>query len=235
MTCTTPDCERATSTYLCTQCVSDLQAWIDQVPRLLPELDVTIARLDVTRPGNSETRSSNVAGSAAPANLDALELKARLQSVTHTAAEYAQEDHAAGTAWIIQEWCKNAELLISGPEEIRIVTTHIDCGGNVTTTNPRPQVTDNNPDPTDAGTCQSCGNLVSTSPKKTAARVNAEAPPMITRRLIPWLREHARIHITRADINNWRQRGHLHPVAHEPTPTYRPADVVNVYQNKGRE
>lgn len=117
MTCTTPDCERATSTYLCTQCVSDLQAWIDKVPLLLPELDVTIARLDVTRPGNGETRSSNVAGSAAPANLDALELKARLQSVTHTAAEYAQEDHAAGTAWIIQEWCKNAELLISGPEE----------------------------------------------------------------------------------------------------------------------
>lgn len=117
MICTTPDCERATSTYLCTQCVSDLQAWIDQVPLLLPELDVTIARLDVVRPTNSETRSTNVAGSAAPANLDALQLKANMQTVTHTAAEYAKEDHAAGTAWIIQEWCKNAELLISGPED----------------------------------------------------------------------------------------------------------------------
>lgn len=118
MICSTPDCERGTSTYLCTQCVSDLQAWIDQVAFLLPELDVTIARLDVTRPGNSETRSSNMAGSAAPANLDALQLKANLESVTHTAAEYAAMDHAAGSAWIISEWCKSAELLISGPEAV---------------------------------------------------------------------------------------------------------------------
>lgn len=234
MICTTPDCERPTETYLCTQCVSDLEKWIEQIPLLLPELDVTIARLDVTRPGNSETRSTNVAGSAAPANLDALQLKLNLASVTHTAAEYAKEDHAAGTAWIIQEWCKRAEVMISGPEEIRIVTTHIDCGGNVTTTNPKPLVTDTNPDPTDAGTCQTCGGVVTTTPKKTAARVNQEAPPMITRRLIPWLREHARIHITRADINNWRQRGHLNPVEQDPSPTYRPIDIINVYQQKGR-
>lgn len=120
MICTTPDCGRPTETYLCKQCVSDLEKWLEQIPLLLPELDVTIARLDVTRPGNSETRSTNVAGSAAPANLDALQLKLNLASVTHTAAEYAKEDHAAGTAWIIQEWCKNAELMISGPEEPHI-------------------------------------------------------------------------------------------------------------------
>lgn len=116
MICTTPDCELATSTYLCTQCVSDLQASIDYAHRLLPDLDVTIARLDVTRPGNPETRSSNVAGSAAPANMDALQLKLNLESVTHTAEQYANEIHAAGTAWIIGEWCKDAEMLISGPE-----------------------------------------------------------------------------------------------------------------------
>ena len=120
MICTTPDCELATSTYLCTQCVSDLAASIEYAHRLLPDLDVTIARLDVTRPGNPETRSTNVAGSAAPANMDALQLKLNLESVTHTAEEYAKEIHAAGTAWIIQEWCKSAEVLISGPEEIRI-------------------------------------------------------------------------------------------------------------------
>lgn len=193
MDCTTPECGTPTAgTYLCTQCVSDLQAWIDQVAFLLPELDVTIKRLDVTRPGNSETRSTNVAGSAAPANLDALQLKLNLESVTHTAAEYAAMDHAAGSAWIISEWCKSAELLISGPAEPRI------------------------------------------DHQANKARIKEIAPPMITRQLIPWLKKNARIHITRADINNWRQRGHLHPVDREPSPTYNASDVINVYQMKGR-
>lgn len=116
MICTTPDCETPTQTYLCTQCVSDLQASIEYAQRLLPDLDVTIARLDVTRPGNPETRNTNVAGSAAPANMDALQIKLNIESITHTAEEYAKEDHAAGTAWIISEWCKSAEMLISGPE-----------------------------------------------------------------------------------------------------------------------
>lgn len=120
MTCTTPDCETPTETYLCKQCVSDLQARIDSIHFLLPEMDVAIARLDVTRPSNPETKSSNDAGSAAPANLDAIELKARMQTVTNTAAEYALMDHAAGTAWIIAEWETKAELLISGPLEPRI-------------------------------------------------------------------------------------------------------------------
>ncbi|WP_139244325.1 hypothetical protein [Arthrobacter alpinus] len=83
-------------------------------------MDVAIARLDVTRPGNPETKSSNDAGSAAPANLDAIELKARMLTVTNTAAQYALMDHAAGTAWIIAEWETKAEAIISGPQEPRI-------------------------------------------------------------------------------------------------------------------
>jgi hypothetical protein len=30
--CTTADCANHTSTYLCGQCVTDLQAWLDKVP-----------------------------------------------------------------------------------------------------------------------------------------------------------------------------------------------------------
>lgn len=116
MTCTTSDCNQPTDLYLCNQCVSDLQASIEYAHRLLPDLDVTIARLDVTRPGNPETRSSNVAGSAAPANMDALQLKLNMEAVTQTAAEYAHDPKVAGMAWLLGEWCKNAELLISGPE-----------------------------------------------------------------------------------------------------------------------
>ena len=67
-----------------------------------------------------------------------------------------------------------------------------------------------------------------------AERIKEIAPPMTTRQLLPWLRKHARIHITRADINNWRQRGHLHPVDREPSPTYNASDVLNAYHQKGR-
>lgn len=120
MTCTTSDCNQPTDLYLCNQCVSDLQASIEYAHRLLPDLDVTIARLDVTRPGNPETRTTNVAGSAAPANLDALQLKLNMEAVNQTAAEYAHDPRVAGMAWLLGEWCKKAELLVSGPEEPRI-------------------------------------------------------------------------------------------------------------------
>lgn len=114
--CTTTDCANHTSAYLCTQCISDLQQWIDKAMLLIPELDVTIARLDVTRPGNPETRSSNHGGSAAPANLDALQLKINMQTIDPDAKVYALDPRAAGLAWLIQDWTKKAELMISGPE-----------------------------------------------------------------------------------------------------------------------
>lgn len=120
MTCTTSDCNQPTDLYLCNQCVSDLQASIEYAHRLLPDLDVTIARLDVTRPGNPETRTTNVAGSSAPANMDALQLKLNMEAVNQTAAQYAHDPRVAGMAWLLGEWCKSAELLISGPEEPRI-------------------------------------------------------------------------------------------------------------------
>lgn len=97
--------------------MSDLQQWIDKALLLLPELDVTIARLDVTRPGNPETRNANHAGSAAPANLDALQLKFNMATIDKDAKVYALDERAAGFAWLIQDWTTKAELLISGPDE----------------------------------------------------------------------------------------------------------------------
>lgn len=118
--CTTEDCGNHTATWLCDQCVSDLQQWIDKALLIMPEMDVTIARLDVTRPGNSETRSTNVAGSAAPANLDALQLRLNMESIGPDAKVYALDPRAAGLAWLIQDWYTKAELLVSGPEEIHV-------------------------------------------------------------------------------------------------------------------
>lgn len=114
MTCTTKDCERPTETYLCGQCVSDLQAWLNKIPELVADLHVTVARLDnVRKPswGSSGTK----AGSAAPINLDAFEVRWYLEATTLNAADHAKDPEAATIAWNIQDAVTKAELLILGP------------------------------------------------------------------------------------------------------------------------
>ena len=114
MECTTEDCNNGTSTYLCSQCVSDLQQWLDKVPPLVLALDVTIAKLDCVRSAGGG--GGGKPGSKAPINLDALQLQENLRSVGDDAKAYAQDERAAGLAWMIQDWATKAELLVSGPE-----------------------------------------------------------------------------------------------------------------------
>lgn len=61
-------------------------------------------------------------------------------------------------------------------------------------------------------------------------RVEKAAPPMPTRKLVPWLRENARIALTGKDIRNWAQRGKLTPASRTPSPTYWPHEVVKVHR-----
>ena len=120
-TCTTNDCGMDATLYICPQCIRDLQAWLDKCAEVLPELDVTIARLDNVRVGNSEGgNGSKSAGSSSPLNLDAMQLKINLATLTQSAEHYAHDQFAAGIAWTIQDWYTKAELLISGPEEERV-------------------------------------------------------------------------------------------------------------------
>jgi hypothetical protein len=116
--CTTADCLNHTDTYLCTACVRDLQAWLDKVPVLIAALGVTIAKLDNVRPAGGGWNSGSKPGSAAPINLDALQLQENLRTVNRTlASEHAKDSYAAGIAWMIRDWVTKAELLVSGPEE----------------------------------------------------------------------------------------------------------------------
>lgn len=115
--CTTADCRNHTSTYLCTSCVRDLQAWLDMIPELVQALNVTIAMLDNVRPAGGGWNSGAKPGSAAPINLDALQLQENLRTIGNDAKAYAQDSRAAGLAWLIQDWVTKAERLVSGPDE----------------------------------------------------------------------------------------------------------------------
>ncbi|QIG57737.1 helix-turn-helix DNA binding domain protein [Arthrobacter phage Shoya] len=187
--CTTADCANHTSTYLCGQCVSDLQQWLDKVPTLIIELSVTVARLDQVRPANAGWNSGGVPGSAAPINLDALQLQENLRSVGKDAKAYAQDERAAGLAWLIQDWVTKAELLVSGPEEPPI------------------------------------------NHQANRERIKDIAPPMPTRQLVPWLRQHARVVVTSMDIRNWARRGKIRAVTTEPQPTYHPHEVLDAWHD----
>lgn len=114
--CTTQECRNMTSTYLCTQCTADLQAWLDKVPALIVALDVTIAKLDNVRAAGGGGGGSKP-GSAAPLNLDAMQIQENLRSLGRDAKAYAHDERAAGLAWLIQDWATKAELLVSGPEQ----------------------------------------------------------------------------------------------------------------------
>ena len=115
--CTTDDCGNWTSTYLCWRCTSDLQQWIDKIPVLIETLGVTIAKLDNVRPAGGGGGGGHKPGSAAPINLDALQLQQNLRSDWPSAKDYARDSRAAGLAELIQDWVTKAELLVSGPDE----------------------------------------------------------------------------------------------------------------------
>jgi hypothetical protein len=191
--CTTTDCQNHTSTYLCTSCVRDLQAWLDMIPDLIRALNVTIAMLDNTRPAGGGWNSGGEPGSAAPINLDALQIQENLKSVGSDAKAYAQDSRAAGLAWIIQDWVTKAEMLVSGPEDPPI------------------------------------------NHAANRERVRNIAPPMPTRKLLPWLRQNAKVTITSKDIRNWAFRGKLKAVEQTPQPTYNPHEVLNVWYETRHE
>ena len=63
-------------------------------------------------------------------------------------------------------------------------------------------------------------------------KLEAIAPPMPTRQLLPWLRKNAKISITSQHIRDWVRRGHLKPVEREPSPTYHPHEVIAAHHRK---
>lgn len=236
--CTTERCGKPTPNriYLCGQCVSDLQQWLDMVPTLISALNVTIAKQDNVRPAGSSSGGGGASkpGSAAPINLDALQLQNNLRSVTPNANAYTHNENAAGLAWLIQDWITKAEHLVSGPRETRIIT-RCQCGGNVITDSPPPNPTSVNPDPADTGKCQSCGILVSATKRKTQERIVANAPgPMKGREVVNWIRQNAGHNIAITDVRNWAREGLIRrtndPV--EGHPTYAVQDVLRVTYRK---
>lgn len=122
MTCTNKDCTRATSLYLCTRCIVELDDLLQQVPLLIVALDPGILAGKVTKaPGaNGETRNTNKAGSQAPTNLDAMTLQGWLKTLVGLRAYDLAANNPTAEQYLVMArmWVDSANAVTHGPEEI---------------------------------------------------------------------------------------------------------------------
>jgi len=116
MTCTNVDCGRATSLFLCTTCILELDDLLKEVPVLVPLLDGVRAGTSVTRkPGSGG--GGGQPGSRPPGNLDAMMLQAWFTQLPTRAHQTATEDPEAGrTLYMARLWITQARTLIWGAE-----------------------------------------------------------------------------------------------------------------------
>ena len=116
MICTTEGCGRATSLYLCTACIVELDALLKDVPDL-------IGRLEEVRTGTavvakSPGGSGGQAGSKPPGSLNAWDLQVWLCQLPDRAHSEAVDNPAAGrTLYMARIWVRSARELCWGPSE----------------------------------------------------------------------------------------------------------------------
>lgn len=233
--CTTPDCNRTTSTYLCAQCVSDLQAWIDKVPELREQLFITMARLDNTRPTGQTGGNGGKADSLAPARFGAMEARyALLFWEGSKASDLAKEEHAGGYLKMLKKLIDHGEEIVLGEPETRVITT-CDCGGKVITRKPAPQPTDQEPYPDDSGTCIECAKAVTTNPRDTRLRILDRCPEGLpTRDALKWISDNAGIRVEPTDVRNWARENKITRTNPDEKghPKYHVADILRVHFRK---
>lgn len=185
--CTTVDCGRLTTLYLCTQCIVELDGLLEDVPALIEFMDGPITMTSVTK-GPGMGNGAGNPGSKPPINLDALLLRSWLAQLPDRAHAEAMDNPNAGrTLYMARIWVTRARQLVWGNEE-----TTIDH-------------------------------------EELRDRVKEIAPPMPVRKLVPWLRENAKITITGKDIRNWVSRHKIKAAESKPQPTYHPHEVLSAW------
>jgi hypothetical protein len=209
--CTTMDCRNETSTYLCTACVSDLQAWIDRVTEVRQMLFTTMAKLDVTGPKNSEGGGGGSTGSSMPLRDGAMDKRYALAMWEGLdAAELAKDKHAGGFLKFLQTLIEEAEKLVDLPGETWEATCV--CGETVISE-------------LDSATCLECG---ANNRKNTlqATKARKVAPDLVDAKdLVDWIKTYTGHDVTENQIYIWANRG-LIPQAQKKPPRYDPLAVA---------
>lgn len=241
-TCTAPDCLRATTLHLCTDCILELDELLGDVPDLVRLLDGPISRTSVTRnPGAGG--GGGHAGSKPAINLDALLLKAWLCQLPPRAHAEAMDNPSAGeTLYMARIWVKQGRDLVWGPEDKRVYgpceeplegedeEESILCAGQLTA----------NPDDGSVR-CPQCDTVHCVQDLLARLRTKARGEPMTPREVREYLQRKAKVSVLKKDFENWVQLGRLGYVLDRVTTSgtarriYYPGDVLRVFEDmRGR-
>lgn len=233
--CTTPECHRETTLYLCTDCIIELDALLQDVPALLRFIDGPIARTSVTRnPGSGG--GGGHPGSKPAINLDALLLKAWLCQLPYGAHAAAMDNPKAGkTLYMARIWVKQARDLVWGPEDKRVYgqcEEPLEDGDDPTMCDGRLTA---HPDDVSVK-CPACWTVHHVSDILFRLRDKARGQPMPPRGVREYLQKQVKVIIQKKDFENWVQLGKLGYVLDRVNTEgkaqriYYPGDVLEVFE-----
>jgi len=114
--CTTENCGRLTTLYLCTACIVELDGLLEDVPALIPLLAGARAGTAVVRKAGNGGGGGHP-GSKPPGNLDAMLLQGWLKQLPERAYTLATDNPEAGRwLYMARIWVKQARHLVWGAE-----------------------------------------------------------------------------------------------------------------------
>lgn len=195
--CSTPDCNNPAEQTICGRCVTDLAAWIAQIPELMVELFTTMARLDnvaTGRNGGSPTKTDH----PMPIRADAADMRAALRIWNRqNARALANDPHAGGFVPMIADLVTRARDLIDLPPDETIRVAKCRCGA----------ILEARPDYTVVD-CVAC-HLTYTRhaiEEWNEGRIDAASEPLDADATVAWVNDRARKHIKTKDLINWVAR-----------------------------
>ncbi|QSZ49395.1 hypothetical protein [Arthrobacter sp. D5-1] len=238
-TCTTPDCYRVTSLYLCTDCIIELDSLLADVGPLLQFIGGAIDQTAVTRSPGASGGGGGHAKSQPAMNVDAYLLRAWLHQLPERAHATAMENPKAGEIlFMARDWVSRARDLVWGPEDKRVYgqceelldgegenDDPIPCDGRLVA----------HPDDVTVK-CPSCKTVHQVSDVLDRLRLKARGEPMPPRAVREYLQRKTKVVILKKDFENWVQLGRLRYVLDRVTTTknpqrvYYPGDVLRVFE-----
>lgn len=238
--CTTEDCGRLTTLYLCTTCIVELAELLDDVAPILLLIDGAFHGTSVTRSPGSSGGGGGVASSRPAMNVDAYLLKAWLNQLPTSAHAEAMDNPTAGqTLYMAREWISSGRDLVWGPEDKRVYGR---CGAM---DEPDPDIDEEEPQPCagllvahpDHSTvkCPDCNTVHQVDEILAELRLKVRGQPMTPREVRELLQRKAKVMVSVFDFKNYVKLGKIRYVLERvntegrPSKMYYPGDVLDVY------
>ncbi|MGP9782546.1 hypothetical protein ACT3UQ_08810 [Glutamicibacter sp. AOP12-B1-11] len=217
--CTGEDCANPTNLYLCGQCISDLQAWLDKVPDMMDELFTTMARLDATAPRNREGGDGMSTEPVMPVRVGALEVRGALrvwveittqgETLPLNAKTLAKDKYAGKFLPMLLELLAKAEHAIDNPMEKHVYgnctatwltddSVETECGEELRAA-PDAETTD----------CPNCGAHYDLNQLRAERKQYFRETPMPPREARETLQTQTGVKVSTITFKNWVNRHQL--------------------------